>query len=68
MITMEENFNDFLFTFWDKDSLPRGGQLSDFAPRSKFFPLRVDSNEKKDKCENGRVASPESVPLELKEE
>ena len=30
---------------------------------SKFFPVRVDPTEEGAKTENGRIASPESVPI-----
>ena len=66
-----DNFSDFLFALLAEEAHPQRGLLLKeriCSSRSKFFPLRVDPIQKGGKHENGRVASPETVPSHLKNE
>ena len=63
-----DNFPDFLFAFVDSIVLPKCSQLLmvRISPSgaNSFLP-ELTSIQKGDKNKNGRVASPESVPIHL---
>ena len=66
--TKGNNCSNFLFASLSEVALPNWGLLlkeRTCSWKSKFFPLRVDHIEKGGKIENGRVASPKSVPIHL---
>ena len=68
IFTTDNNFNDFLFASLDNKALQKWGSSltgKNLLIGSKFFPVRIDSIEKGDTSENGRVDSPESVPIHL---
>ena len=73
IISMGNNFCDFVFASLDKTALEIGSILKgkNLLLGSKFFslrldPLRFDPFEKGGKNESGRVAYPENVSINLK--
>ena len=63
------NLGDILFASVYEESFQKMGLLLKeriCSYRSKFFPLRVNPIEKGGKNKDGRVASPKSVPIHLK--
>ena len=70
IFTKGNNFDDFLLGSHNNLALPKWGKFlkkNNGSYGSRFCPLRVDTIWKGYKNENGRVASPESMPVHLKE-